>query len=131
MGVTYSAQDWQRAQQAWADGEFGEEWDGVRAAARARGFIFPPAGSRHDSAEDDRPSQRAIVHRATEDTPRTLLALVGKSRTWSQLVDLLIHSVNAQRERLGDDGEELRLARARADAPRDAERLAGILRRLP
>ncbi len=114
-GLTYSADDWRRAQQAWVAGEFGPEWDDVRAAARARGFIFPPSGSRHDSIEDNPPSQRAIVHRAIEDTPLALLLTVRSSRSWSHVVDRLIASSNTRRvaAEADEDAEATRKRRQR------------------
>ena len=87
---TYSRADWLGSQQAWDDGDFGYRWKTIRDIAAERGFIYPPSGSKHDDREVESPSQRAIVWRALEDNPRELERIVRRSRSWSQVVDLII-----------------------------------------
>jgi hypothetical protein len=123
--VTFSASDWRLAQEAWLAGEFGSEWDEARAAARSRGFIFPPSGSRHDDWDDEHPSQRAIVYRAIEESPRLLLRCVARSRSWSDVVRMLAGERDAWRVRNARSAE---LDAAAADAGPTREEAAGALR---
>lgn len=99
---TFRSTDWRSAQQAWADGEFGYQWQKYRAIAAERGFIFPPAGTRHDDRDVESPSQRAIVWRAIEDNPTELERIVRRSSSWSQVVDGII----GLEARLREDADE-------------------------
>lgn len=81
---TYSRSQWEEAQAAWLD--FSDEWKAVRHQAAMRGILFPPAGDRYDSWEDDHPSQRAILIRAIRETPALLSKCVAWSRSWSEVI---------------------------------------------
>lgn len=87
---TFSRAEWQAAQQAWDAGGYGWRWQAIRRAAAERGFIYPPCGSAEDDRDAEKPSQRAILWRALEDNPVALVAMVGRSRSWSQVVDAVI-----------------------------------------
>lgn len=95
---TYGRAAYLRAREVWAEGEFGSEWEPYRLAAGEQGYIFPPTGSRHDDREVGQPSQRAIIHRAIEDTPAWLLTVVGQSKSWSQVVAAIIANEGGLRE---------------------------------
>ena len=84
---TYSRDAWLEAMALWDDGEYGYRWGTVRKLAKDRGFIYPPAGTIHDSRDSDNPSQRAIIYHALEDNPGNVEAIVRRSRSWSQVVD--------------------------------------------
>lgn len=133
MGVTYTRETWLAASAAWHEGEFEEDaWRAVRVAAAQRGMLYPPSGSRHDDTDAARPSQRAIVWLALDWTPGELLLVIGRSSTWSQVVDGLMSSVNSRRDELDEaDLESLRRAEAERWADRRAapKRLGDILRR--
>lgn len=85
---TYRREDWLASRELWDD--FDNEWRKVRELAAQRGFIYPPSGTRHDDRDDAEPSQRAIVYRALQDNPTELLAIVGRSSSWSGVVDRII-----------------------------------------
>src|SRR3990172_3640659 len=87
---TFRREDLQRARQAWADGEFSDEWRDVRHQAAMRGMIYPPAGSQWDSWEDDSPSQRAILIRAIRETPELLRRCIARASSWDGVIALLI-----------------------------------------
>lgn len=87
---TYDRETFLAAKAAWEAGGFGWRWQGIRRIAAERGFIYPPSGSRHDDREAESPSQRAIIYRALEDNPRELERIVGRSRSWSHVVDQVI-----------------------------------------
>lgn len=105
-GRTYSREAFLEAKHLWESGEFGWQWNRIRRMAAERGYIYPPTGSRHDDREGEAPTQRAIVWRALEDNPRKLEAIVGRARSWSEVVDQII-------------GLEVRLARDAYDGERD------------
>lgn len=128
---TYRREDLEEATRRWSEGAFDEAWQPYRAAAAARGFIFPPDGSRDDSVEDPQPSQRAIVWRAIEDTPRLLMATIRRSSSWNDVVRLLIAELD--RRRVDAGFEELAISNERASHPtrrQAAERVGALLDRL-
>lgn len=88
--TTYSRATYQEAQAAWADGDYGWQWQAIRRIAADRGFLYPPSGSAHDDRDAEQPSQRAIVWRALQDNPTATEAIVRRSRSWSQVVDQII-----------------------------------------
>lgn len=85
---TYSRDAWLEARAAWES--FGPRWDRVRGLAAERGMLYPPSGSAHDDRDAAEPSQRAIVWRALEDNPTELVAIIGRSSSWSGVVDRII-----------------------------------------
>jgi hypothetical protein len=93
---TYSRDVWLKAQDAWATGEFSDEWKSIRHHAAMRGIIFPPEGTRWDSWGDDSPSQRAIVIRAIRETPDLLLVAVSRSSNWGGVVRILLGTLNEE-----------------------------------
>lgn len=98
MSRTFSYADWHEAQRQWAEGEFSDEWRNLRHTMAMQGCIFPPAGSRFDSWEDDQPSQRAILIRAIRETPQLLARCTRNARSWSQVIDRLIRARDEWRE---------------------------------
>ena len=130
--ATFSRTTWHEADAAWRDGEFGSEWRRYRELAASRGFLYPPMGSRHDSWEDQEPSQRAIVYRAIEDTPKLLERCIGSSRSWSEVVERLIAAVGEWRDEIARREAEDRRRREADDPTRRqaAESLGDILRRV-
>lgn len=95
---TYSREAFLEARRAWAEGDFGSEWQFYRQLAADRGFIYPPEGTKWDSCEDEEPSQRAIVYRAIADTPRALTEIIGQSHSWHDVVRKLMADVDRRRE---------------------------------
>jgi hypothetical protein len=93
---TYVRADIEASRQAWAD--FGPEWSEYRRIAAERGMLYPPSGSPFDSWEDPEPSQRAIIYRAIEDTPKALREIVGSSWSWSQVIRKLMTDLERRRE---------------------------------
>lgn len=82
---TFSRDDWVAAKETWHG--FGPAWNGLRQRAALVGMIFAPSGTEYDDREAESPSQRAIVWRALNDNPAALYAIVGRSRSWSDVVD--------------------------------------------
>lgn len=93
---TYRREDWLAAQVAWED--YGREWQPFRQAAGERGMLYPPTGSKFDSWEDPKPSQRAILYRAIADTPDTLLEAIHEARSWSEVVAKVLADMYDRRE---------------------------------
>lgn len=122
--TTFSREAWQEAEQAWTDGEFGDAWEAFRIEARTRGFIYPPTGTKWDSWEDDDPSQRAVLWRAIEETPRLLLTCIRRSRSWHDVVRLLTAARDELRARRPEP--EVHEGQSRAEA---IESLGEIMRR--
>lgn len=105
---TYTPDVFRAARRQWDEGAFSWQWNRIRAIAATKGYIYPPNGSVHDDRESPEPSQRAIIWRALEDNPRELERIVGRSSSWSQVVDLII-------------GLEARLAAGVHERERDVE----------
>lgn len=126
MGVTFSQADWRRAQAAWEAGEFDRAWSPFRELAGRAGFIYPPAGTRWDSWEDDQPSQRAIIWRAIEETPDLLRRCIARARSWSDVVRELTSERDAWRARLASQASEEPDPISRREAP---ELLCDVMRR--
>lgn len=97
---TYSAAEWQAAQAAWVEGEFSAEWRELRHTMAMQGCIFPPAGSKWDSWEDEQPSQRAVLIRAIRETPALLTRCAKGARTWSQVIERLFRARDEWREQM-------------------------------
>lgn len=130
-GRTFSREAWVHSQNQWRDGDFGPEWDFYRQRAADRGFIFPPNGTKHDSIEDDSPSQRALIYRAIDETPQALVDAIRASRSWTEVISKLMQ----HRDGLRDDAE-LREKQIRWDnqdrptARQAMTRLADIFQRI-
>jgi hypothetical protein len=124
---TFSRAEWDTASAAWHEGGFdADTWRDVRRAAADRGMLYPPSGTQHDDIDAPHPSQRAIVYRAIDGTPKLLMRVIARSSTWSQVVDELMRSVNARR----DEADEVELdSERRSEAARWAERISapGVL----
>lgn len=112
---TFDRDTFQRAAAMWDDGEFGPRWTTIRNLAASRGFLFPPNGTVHDDRDASPPSQRAIVYRALTENPAHVTAIVGRSRSWGDVVDGII----GLERRLAEDADELErdTAWARKDEP--------------
>jgi len=87
---TFSREHWQASLKAWEDGDFSDEWKPYRHAAAMRGMIYPPDGTKWDGWDEDEPSQRALLIRAIRECPRTLMAAIESSSTWSEVVGAVI-----------------------------------------
>lgn len=116
---TYSRSDWNAALQAWDDGEFNDEWREVRHNAAMGGIIFPPAGTKWDSWEDDSPSQRAILIRAIRETPRLLDSCIVGAKSWSEVIGRLTTARDEWRAEL--DAKEREAERQRREENPDHE----------
>lgn len=125
--TTWSKAQWEEAEAAWAD--FSAEWEPYRAAARQRGMLYPPSGTRWDSWEDPQPSQRAIVVRAIRDTPQLLTAVIASSRSWREVVRTLMVRLAELREQADadEDGAERRRAEDRSTRSHAPELLAQLV----
>lgn len=124
---TYSQSNWTDALRAWDDGEFSDEWRDVRHTMAMQGCIYPPAGTRWDSWDDDAPSQRAILIRAIRETPMLLGGCVKGAHSWSVVIDRLMRARDDWRaEMRAEEGDD-------EDRPMDRaapQRIADILRRI-
>lgn len=102
---TYSRSEWLAADAAWHELMPRPSqlalWAGIRKAAAARGFIYPPTGTRWDSWADDQPSQFALIARETVDNPSRLMAAITCSFSWAQV----IHRLVRQRDDIWEDTE--------------------------
>jgi hypothetical protein len=121
---TFTRADWDAAQQAWAVGEFSDEWKPWRHRAAMRGMIFPPDGTRWDTWDEDGPSQRAVLVRAIRETPTLLGTAIDRSTTWHQVYAHVTGQLNDWREDV--TAEERDLMRRRADAPTGREAVTSI-----
>lgn len=99
---TFDRDTFLRAQALWDDGSFGWRWQSIRRIAAARGFIFPPNGTRHDDRDASPPSQRAIVYRALAENPTQLEVIVRRSSSWGEVVDGII----GLERRMADETDE-------------------------
>lgn len=96
---TYSRSEWIAAAEAWLAVRLGPRWEPFRRQAAERGILWPPSGSRWDAYDDPRPSQVAVIGQAIDDTPDLLRAAIASSRSWSQVVGVIIRERAAYRER--------------------------------
>lgn len=96
---TFSREAFVHSQNQWREGEFGGEWLFYRQLAADRGFIFPPNGTKDDSIEDEKPSQRAMIWRAIDETPQMLVDAIRASRSWTEVIAKLM----ARRDAMRDD----------------------------
>lgn len=131
MTRTYSRSTFEEARAAWEAGNFGQAWEPYRRAAAEAGFIFPPTGTEFDDRDDDEPSQRAVVYRAIEDTPQTLLVLIRRSHSWGHVVAGIVADMGRRREDV--DLAERDAAWERRDDPTTEQAttaLRGILGRI-
>ncbi len=98
---TYSRETYIGAKAAWDDGQFGPEWREVRRISWARGFPYPPEGTREDDREVENPSQRAIIWQALDWRPEKTVEIVRTSKSWWQVVERIM----AQEEGLREDAD--------------------------
>lgn len=111
---TYSREAWLEAQQAWKDAEFSSEWKPWRhKAAMECGIIYPPAGTKWDSWEDDNPSQRAILIRAIREQPGVLSGCFRGSKTWADVIAKLVR----RRDEIREDQRYLLVCREADEVP--------------
>jgi len=102
---TYSKDQWLGAQDAWADGDFSDEWTPWRRLAAQQGILFPPEGTKYDSWGDDDPSQRAILIRAIRETPELLrYAITSKGvHSWASVIAVLVRGRDETRDIIAAD----------------------------
>jgi len=127
---TRSALDDARAQ--WDAGDFSREWRTIRHKAAMGGLIYPPSGDKHDSWEDDSPSQRAILIRAIRETPKLLEKCIIGAPSWFVVIERLTRARDDWREELDAKDREVQ-RRQLLDEPKDSEvimSLSAIIRRL-
>ena len=128
---TYRREDLTASRRAWDEGDFGPEWRPYRELAGHNGLLYPPSGTKWDSWEDERPSQRALLFRALVDTPRLLRGALIGSRTWSQVLTKLLLDRDALRARADQIGRVTSDERAPEPTRRAAfETIRQILRRI-
>jgi hypothetical protein len=128
-GRTFNRTDWLASQEAWKS--FGWQWQRIREAAAAKGFIYPPLGTAHDDRDADNPSQRAIVWRALNDNPTALYAIVGRSRSWSDVVDAIFGLEARLREDAGLSEKDAAFDKDREPTERDsASTIASMVERI-
>lgn len=114
---TYTSTTYREATALWT--KFGPEWNWLRELSWARGFPYPPSGTKHDDREAPEPSQRAVIYRALVDQPAELRRIVLSSRSWSHVVDRIF----GMEERLRREAGEVEADAAwekRNDGPRQA-----------
>ena len=102
-GPTYTPDQFQDATEQWKD--FSEEWTPWRERAAAVGIMFPPSGTKFDSWDDERPSQRAVLVRAIRETPDTLGWAIDKTPepSWSAVVGRLFGAWNEMSSQIPPD----------------------------
>jgi len=128
---TYSRESFLEATAAWDGGGFGPEWHFYRQLAADRGFIYPPAGTRWDSWEDDQPSQRAMIYRAIEETPRLLTEVMRQSRSWYDVIARLTQRRDGMRDDADLRERQEEWDRQDEPKPRQAtQTILGILERI-
>jgi hypothetical protein len=128
---SFSRSDWDASQAAWRDGEFSDEWKGVRHQAAMRGMIYPPEGTRWDSWDDDEPSQRAMLIRAIRETPQLLATAISRSHSWGQVIEYVIKRRDDIRAELDERERDKARQRAEEAGPREAvASLKAILNRI-
>ena len=131
MTRTFSRADWEAAERAWSEGDYGWRWAHIRRIARGQGILFPPNGTILDDRDAESPSQRAIVWRALEDNPAELERIVRRSRSWSQVVDYIVGMEERLRREVGETEQDE--AWHRADDPdhrQSVQALGAILERI-
>ena len=122
---TFTRADLDAANAAWTEGQFSPEWRTIRHKAAMGGLIYPPSGDRHDSWEDDSPSQRAILIRAIRETPKLLDKCVTGAKTWHQVIDRLTSARDEWREELDAKARHAERMR-RQDQPTHREAMQSI-----
>lgn len=128
---TFDRETFLAARQAWDEGEFGWQWRHFRELAAERGFIFPPAGTRHDDREGESPSQRAIVWAAIEENPTELERIIRRCWSWHQVVDQIIGMEARLAEDAGlSDGDAKWEREQRPSSREAATTLKAILERI-
>lgn len=135
MTRTFSRTEWAEAEQAWRDLMPRPSqlalWEGIRRAARERGILYPPTGSRWDSWADPQPSQFALIARESVDNPGRLLAAIGASGSWSQVIARIVRQRDDIREDTLLREKDDRWERAKEPTHREAAMSVGaILQRL-
>ena len=126
---TFSRADFEASREAWSD--YGPEWLFYRQLAADRGMIFPPSGSPLDSWEDPQPSQRAIIYRAIEDTPKALTEIIRSSHSWSQVVRKLMTDLERRRDDADLRERDAEWAKLDDPSPQEAtRRVSDILTRI-
>ena len=121
---TFNAKDWTAALEEWERGKFSDEWKPFRHEAVMRGMLYPPTGSRHDSWDDDSPSQRAILIRAIRDTPELLHAAIDRSGSWSAVIAYVLGRRDEWAQEL--DAREKAIERERAEYPNPREAVLSL-----
>ena len=97
---TYSRATFDEAKASWEG--FGWRWQGIRRLAADRGFLYAPSGTDQDDPEAESPSQRSILWQALDANPKALDTVIGRSRSWSQV----IAGITAHRAGLRESADE-------------------------
>jgi hypothetical protein len=117
---TFSRADWDASQAEWTAGQFSDEWRDYRHEAAMKGMIYPPTGSRHDSWDDDSPSQRAILIRAIRETPDLTHSAIERSSSWSAVIAYILARRDEWSADLDAKDREIARQRDREANPREA-----------
>lgn len=117
---TFDRDTFLRARAEWEQGNFGPAWEPFRRLAAERGFIFPPVGTPNDDRDDENPSQRAIVWRCLEDNPAELRRIIGRSSSWSAVVNAIIGLEDRLREDVRDGERDAEWEKAQQPTSREA-----------
>lgn len=97
---TYSRATFDEAKASWEG--FDWHWQGIRRLAADRGFLFAPTGTAEDDPEAESPSQRSILWQSLDANPKALAVVIGRSRSWSQV----IAGITAHRAGLRESADE-------------------------
>jgi hypothetical protein len=122
---TFLRSELDAANAAWDAGDFSPEWREVRHKAAMGGLIYPPSGTKHDSWEDDSPSQRAILIRAIRETPALLGKCIIGAPSWFVVIERLTRARDEWREEL-DAKERHAAALHRQENPTHRESVQSI-----
>jgi predicted patatin/cPLA2 family phospholipase len=97
-----------------------------------KGMIFPPAGTKWDSWDDEDPTQRAILIRAIRETPKLLNDAIAKNKSWHDVIDYIMRKHETWRAEL-NDRERLAQRDREEDEPthkQAVQTIASILERI-
>lgn len=127
---TFTRAELDESRAAWDAGDFSDEWRGIRHKAAMGGIIYPPAGTKWDSWEDDSPSQRAMLIRAIRETPKLLDKCVVGAKSWHEVISRLTFARDGIRLEADEADRDEYHRRDVADHREAVKSIAAILERI-
>ena len=108
QGPLLTREQFEDAERSWTG--FSDEWTPWRRMAQEQGIAYAPNGTEHDDIDVPRPSQRAILYRAIDETPDLLawaIRTVDKP-SWASVVGRVLAGLDEMREQLDMEPEPAR-----------------------